>query len=192
MLEARLYTKEGTPVLGVNMSMPVKTITTEKYQQNFSLAKYLEANVKAPLLWSSETPNLYIIVLTLKDHKGNVVEARSSRIGFRKVEFKNNHELCVNGKREYIYGVNRHDHDAWEGKTVPYERMVQDVTLMKRFGFNSVRTSHYPADPAFYDLCDEYGIYVMDEANVETCGADAELSNNEWWLLLKWNVLPGW
>ena len=131
------------------------------------------------MLWSSETPNLYIIVLTLKDHKGNVVEARSSRIGFRKVEFKNKHELCVNGKREYIYGVNRHDHDAWEGKTVPYERMVQDVTLMKRFGFNSVRTSHYPADPAFYDLCDEYGIYVMDEANVETCGADAELSNNE-------------
>lgn len=66
MLEARLYTKEGTPALGVNMSMPVKTITTEKYQQNFSLAKYLETNVKAPLLWSSETPNLYIIVLTLR------------------------------------------------------------------------------------------------------------------------------
>ena len=191
MLEARLYTKEGTPALGVNMSMPVKTITTEKYQQNFSLAKYLEANVKAPLLWSSETPNLYIIVLTLKDHKGNVVEARSSRIGFRKVEFKNKHELCVNGKREYIYGVNRHDHDAWEGKTVPYERMVQDVTLMKRFGFNSVRTSHYPADPAFYDLCDEYGIYVMDEANVETCGADAELSNNEWWLFAQMERVAG-
>ena len=191
MLEARLYTKEGTPALGVNMSMPVKTITTEKYQQNFSLAKYLETNVKAPLLWSSETPNLYIIVLTLKDHKGNVVESRSSRIGFRKVEFKNKHELCVNGKREYIYGVNRHDHDAWEGKTVPYERMVQDVTLMKQFGFNSVRTSHYPADPAFYDLCDEYGIYVMDEANVETCGADAELSNNECWLFAQMERVAG-
>lgn len=191
ILEARLYTRDGKPVPEVEMSMPVKTITQEKYQQNFSLAKYLEADVKSPLLWSAETPNLYTVVLTLKDNKGNVVESRSSRIGFREVEIKNKHELCVNGKREYVYGVNRHDHDAWEGKTVPYERMVQDVTLMKRYGFNSVRTSHYPADPAFFDLCDEYGIYVMDEANVETCGADAELSNNEMWLFAQMERVAG-
>lgn len=190
MLEVKLYSADGAPALGVDLSMPVETISTEKYQQNFSLAKYLEADIKAPLLWSSETPNLYTIVLTLKDNKGNVIESRSSRIGFRKVEFKGS-ELHVNGKREYIYGVNRHDHDAWEGKTVPYERMVQDVTLMKQFGFNSVRTSHYPADPAFYDLCDEYGIYVMDEANVETCGADAELSNNELWLFAQMERVAG-
>ena len=191
MLEAKLYTQDGTPAFGVDMSMPVQTITTEKYQHNFALAKYLEAGVESPLLWSSETPNLYTLVLILKDGQGNVVEARSSRIGFREVEIKNGHELCVNGKREYIYGVNRHDHDAWEGKTVPYERMVQDVILMKRFGFNAVRTSHYPADPAFFDLCDEYGIYVMDEANVETCGADAELSNNMVWLYAQLDRVAG-
>lgn len=190
-LDAELYTSKGKPAHGVKMSMPVETITREKYQQNFALAKYLEADVKAPLLWSSETPHLYILVLTLKDDKGNIVEARSSRIGFRKVEIKNRHELWINGKREYIYGVNRHDHDAWEGKTVPYERLVQDVTLMKRFGFNSVRTSHYPADPAFLDLCDEYGIYVMEEANVETFGADAEFSNNEMWLFAQLERIAG-
>ena len=181
VLEARLYAQTGTLAHGVDISMPVETITSEKYQKNFALAKYLEAEVNAPLLWSAETPNLYTLVLTLKDNKGNTVEARSARIGFRKIEFINS-ELHINGKREYLYGVNRHEHDAWLGKTVPYERMVQDVTLMKQFGFNSVRTSHYPADPAFYDLCDEYGIYVMDEANVETSGCDAELSNNENWL----------
>lgn len=189
-LEVRLYSKERVLAHGVDLSMPVEKIISEKYQKNFSLAKYLETEVKAPLLWSSETPHLYTLVLTLKDNKGNTVESRSSRIGFRKIEFINS-ELYINGKREYLYGVNRHDHDAWFGKTVPYERMVQDVTLMKQFGFNSVRTSHYPADPVFYDLCDEYGIYVMDEANVETCGTDAELSNNEMWLFAQLDRVSG-
>jgi beta-galactosidase len=150
----------------------------------------MEADVKTPALWSSETPNLYILTLTLKNDKGEVLEARSNRTGFRKVEFKNS-ELYVNGKREYIYGVNRHEHNAWEGKTIPYETMVQDVKLMKQYGFNSVRTSHYPDCPEFYDLCDEYGIYVMDEANVETCGADAELSNNEVWLFAQLERVTG-
>lgn len=147
-LEARLYSKDGKPVPGIDLSIPAKAIMDEKYQKNRVLAKYLETDIKEPLLWSSETPNLYTIVLTLKDNTGNTVESRSTRIGFRKVEFKNS-ELYVNGRREYVYGVNRHEHDAWLGKTIPYEKMVQDVKLMKQFGLNSVRTSHYPNDPVF-------------------------------------------
>ena len=129
-------------------------------------------------------------MLTLKDGQGSTVEARSTRIGFRKVETRGG-ELYINGKREYVYGVNRHEHDAWQGKTVSRERMEQDVILMKQFGFNSVRTSHYPNDPYFYDLCDRYGLYVMDEANVETCGADAELSNNPMWLYAQLDRVAG-
>lgn len=189
-LEARLYTSDGKLAHNVDLSMPVATITKSKYQSNYPLAKYMEADVEAPALWSSETPDLYTLVLVLKDKDGKVQEARSSKIGFRNIEIKNG-ELFINGKREYVYGVNRHEHDAWKGKTIPYETMVQDVILMKQFGFNSVRTSHYPTCPAFYDLCDEYGIYVMDEANVETCGADAELSNNEVWLFAQLERVTG-
>jgi len=180
-LDARLYSGSGEPALGVNLSVPAAVMANEKYQHNFSLAKYMETKVEKPNLWSAETPHLYTLVLTLKDESGKIVECRSCRVGFRKVEFKKG-ELFVNGKREFIYGVNRHEHNAWHGKTVPYETAEQDVKLMKRYGFNSVRTSHYPDDPSFYDLCDLYGLYVMDEANVETCGADAEISNNEMWL----------
>ena len=117
-------------------------------------------------LWSDETPNLYTLVVSLLNPKGAVVECTSVRFGFRTVEIKDR-QLLVNGKPVLIKGVNRHDFHERYGKTVPRETMMQDIKLLKQFNFNAVRTSHYPNDPYWYDLCDEYGIYLIDETNLE-------------------------
>lgn len=178
-IRARLYGEGEEPL--AEMGDGLFKYATEKYQHNYHLGKYLEIPVSAPRLWSAETPNLYKLTLTILAPDGSTVESRSCNVGFRKIEFIGG-ELYVNGKREFVKGVNRHEHSAWNGKTVSKEEMIRDIELMKRHNFNSVRTSHYPNDPRFYDLCDRYGLYVMDEANVETCGADAELSNNPVWL----------
>ncbi len=127
----------------------------------------LETAVRRVKRWSAETPDLYTVVVSLLNADGEVVESTACRAGFRRVELSGNRELLVNGKAVLFKGVNRHDHDPDHGKAVPHERLVQDVELMKQFNFNAVRTSHYPNDPAFYDLCDEYGLYVIDEANIE-------------------------
>ena len=117
-------------------------------------------------LWSAETPALYTLVVALIDPAGQVVEATSTRIGFKKIELVHR-AVLINGKRVYFRGVNRHDHHPELGKTVPFDWLVRDVVTMKRHNVNAVRTSHYPNDPAFLDLCDEYGLYVIDEANLE-------------------------
>ena len=117
-------------------------------------------------LWSDETPNLYTLVVSLLNPDGAVVECTSVRFGFRTVEVKDR-QLLVNGKPVLIKGVNRHDFHERYGKTVPRETMLQDIKLLKQFNFNAVRTSHYPNDVYWYDLCDEYGIYLIDETNLE-------------------------
>jgi beta-galactosidase len=124
-------------------------------------------DVRAPEKWSSENPALYTAVITLIDPKGRIVESVSQRTGFRRVEL-GYRELLINGKPVLIRGVNRHDHDDKTGKTLTRETMRADIELMKQFNFNAVRTSHYPNDEYWYDLCDEYGIYVIDEANIES------------------------
>ncbi|MBN1670723.1 MAG: DUF4981 domain-containing protein [Kiritimatiellae bacterium] len=126
----------------------------------------LETPVKRPKLWSAESPSLYTLVLSLRDGKGRTVEAERCRVGFRKVELASG-RLLVNGQPILLKGVNRHDHDDRLGKTVTEASMQADVKLMKQFNINAVRTSHYPNPERFYELCDEYGIYVIDEANVE-------------------------
>ena len=130
-------------------------------------------NVKDVHLWSAETPYLYTLTTTLTKGK-KVMERRTSRVGFRKVEMKDAGEgyrqLCVNGQPILIKGTNRHEMDPDSGYVVSVERMVEDITLMKRFNINAVRTSHYPDDPRWYDLCDEYGLYVVAEANQEGHG----------------------
>ncbi len=126
---------------------------------------YVEENVKA---WSAEEPNLYQLVLCLKSGR-KVLSAKSIRIGFKKVEIKGD-TLYMNGKRVIIKGVNRHDFDPDNGWAVPLERYYQDLHLMKRANINAIRTSHYPDAEIFYDLCDELGFYVMDEADVESHG----------------------
>jgi beta-galactosidase len=141
----------------------------------------LEKKVETPQKWNHEHPYLYTLVVTLKGTDGNPVQYYSHRIGFRKVEIKNR-ELLVNGKMVYIKGANRHDHHDTHGKYVPYEDMLEDVLVMKRHNMNAVRTSHYPNDPAFYDICDEYGLYVWDEANLETHSVYDVLTHKTEWL----------
>jgi beta-galactosidase len=130
----------------------------------------LATKVSAPALWSAETPNLYALQLTLADSSGKVLEVIPQRVGFRKVEIREG-MLLVNGKRVLIKGVNRHEHDPDTGHTMTPDRMRADITLMKRLNINAVRLSHYPNDYRFYELCDEYGLYVVDEANIECHGA---------------------
>ena len=136
-------------------------------------------NVANPAKWSAEQPNLYRLVLTLKDSAGKTIEATSARIGFRHVEIKNG-QLQVNGRPIYIKGVDRHDIEPDKGHTVTVASMKRDIELMKQNNINAVRTSHYPDDPRWYELCDESGIYLVDETNLE-CHGMQSISNDATW-----------
>jgi len=129
----------------------------------------LTARVENPDKWSAEHPTLYTLLVALRDSSGRVVHVERARIGFRKIEWKSG-EICVNGVPVLIQGVNRHEHDPETGHTLSVASMMADIRVMKRFNINSVRTCHYPDDPRWYDLCDEYGLYVLDEANIESHG----------------------
>jgi beta-galactosidase len=125
--------------------------------------------INNPLKWSAETPNLYDVLIQLEDNNGKVIQVVPQHIGFRSIESKDGY-LLVNGKPIYIKGVTRHEHDPVTGHVVSFASMLTDVRLMKEYNINAVRCSHYPDDPRFYDLCDEYGLYVVDEANIESHG----------------------
>ncbi len=120
-------------------------------------------------LWSHETPSLYTTVVALRGADGDIIEATSSRTGFRKVEIKDA-QLLLNGKPLMINGVNIHEHNPATGHVICRELMLKDITLMKQYNINAVRTSHYPQPTEWYDLCDEYGILLVDEANIEAHG----------------------
>lgn len=126
-------------------------------------------------LWSSENPQRYRLLVSLKAPAGECHTVIQT--GFRRVEVRNR-DLLVNGRRVLIKGVNRHEHNDRCGKAISVEEMLQDVLLMKQFNFNAVRCSHYPPDPAFLDLCDEYGLYVVDEANIESHDFHNQLCQN--------------
>ena len=140
----------------------------------------LEAAVAAPHKWSSEDPYLYRLAVALEDAAGRTVHAEGGRVGFRRVELRDA-QLLVNGVRLRIGGVNRHEHDPERGKSMTLESMLADIRLMKRHNINTVRTCHYPDDPRWYDLCDEYGIYLIDEANIESHGVWGRLANDPAW-----------
>lgn len=127
----------------------------------------LKGTIKGVKAWSAETPNLYRLVIEYMDAKGNLVSATSRKIGFRTVEIRNG-EVEVNGRRILIKGVNRHEHDPDTYRVVSEDLMRKDVEMMKQANVNALRTSHYPNSPHLYDLADEYGLYVMDEANIES------------------------
>ncbi len=129
----------------------------------------LTMTIPKPEKWSAEVPNLYTLTIQLMNSDGKVLEAFSQRVGFRDVKIKNG-QLLVNGKAITIKGVNRHEFDPETGRVISRASMIQDIKLMKQNNINAVRTSHYPNNPEWYDLCDEYGLYVMDEANIESHG----------------------
>ncbi|MGZ3560201.1 MAG: glycoside hydrolase family 2 TIM barrel-domain containing protein, partial [Thermodesulfobacteriota bacterium] len=182
-VKAQLYDKDGKAVFEKPLERSVESIINEIYPRldnvRFGL---LEAKVKDPDKWSDEEPNLYTLVLSLEDSTGKLVEAKACKVGFRSIEFsKQDSKLLINGKVTYLYGVNRPDHDPVKGKALSREDILRDVQTIKRFNFNCIRTSHYPMDPYLYDLCDEYGIFVIDEANLETHGLGGKLSNDPMW-----------
>ncbi|WP_420579672.1 glycoside hydrolase family 2 TIM barrel-domain containing protein [Reichenbachiella sp.] len=130
-----------------------------------------ESQILNPAKWSAEKPNLYTLTMELKDSLGNTVEAYTQRIGFRTAEIKDGN-FKINGQTVMIKGVNRHEHDPVTGHVVDEASMIKDIQLMKQFNINAVRASHYPNATRWYELCDEYGLYVVDEANIESHGLD--------------------
>ena len=121
--------------------------------------------------WNAEHPNLYTLIAQLSDENGSVIEVLKEKIGFRTVSIENS-QLKINGEPIVIRGVNRHEHDMVTGRYVSKELMLEDIRLMKQMNINAVRTSHYPNQEIWYDLCDEFGIYLVDEANIEAHGSD--------------------
>jgi len=146
--------------------------------------KTISIPVNAPKLWSAEAPNLYQLLLTLTDNSGKVIEVIPQQVGFREVKIADG-LLLVNGKPVLIKGANRHETDPVTGQTISKESMLKDIQLMKQFNINAVRTCHYPNDEYWYQLCDQYGIYVVDEANNESHGIGyditATLANRPSW-----------
>jgi len=163
-VELELLDAEGKPVLERPLSESVAAVKPgEEVYLNF------KRRVKSPRKWSAEDPYLYSLLITLKDENGRVLEVIREFVGFRQVEVKDG-RILVNGKPVYFKGVNRHEMEPTRGYAVTKELMELDARLMKQFNFNAVRTSHYPNHPYWYHLCDKYGIYVIDEANIECHG----------------------
>ncbi len=130
--------------------------------------------------WSAEVPNLYTLTLTLKDQNGNILEATTQRVGFRNIRIEGG-QLLVNGQPILIKGADRHELDPDSGYVVSMERMIEDIKIMKQLNMNAVRTCHYSDDPRWYDLCDQYGLYVVAETNIESHGmgyGDKTLAKN--------------
>ena len=161
-VEAQLYNSEGGQVTSLQLGTASFITNNEsELSQNTSISN--------PLKWSAEFPNLYTLVLILRDPGNNIIETESCKLGFRKFEL-NNGQMKINGVPILFKGVDRHEIDPDKGKTMTYDRMLQDIRILKQFNINAVRTSHYPNDPGWLDLCDEYGIYLIDETNLETHG----------------------
>lgn len=155
-LEAELFDPAGARVFDKPLSAKAKN----------GVAKF-SATVRKPMKWSAEEPSLYTVKVSLKGVRD--AESAAVRFGFRKVEIKDA-VLMLNGRRLVFKGADRHEFNTLTGRTLSTEAMVRDILTLKRHNFNAVRTSHYPDDPRWYDLCDEYGIYLIDECDLETHG----------------------
>ena len=180
-VEAALYDAGGSPVFSEPLRAPLAS-SSPMYgaAHDEAGAAWLEAAVPAPRAWTPETPSLYTLVLSLRGPDGHAVDFESCRVGFRHLTIRDG-VLLLNGRRLVVRGVDRHEFNPWRGRAVSMDDMRADILLMKQLNFNAVRTSHYPNDPRWYDLCDEYGIAVVDEANLETHGLEALLSKDPAW-----------
>ena len=161
VVEASLLDANGKELF--NQTLKIATPADGKKEMTFS------KNVSSPNLWSSETPYLYSLVLTLKDESGKFIETVATKIGFRKVELKNG-QLLVNGKRILVHGVNMHEHNPITGHYQDLATIMKDIRTMKQHNINAVRCSHYPQNTEWVKMCDKYGIYLVDEANIESHG----------------------
>lgn len=164
-VEARIsgFTNSGNPV---DIQLSKKDISI---QANSSQSFVLNGEMINPRLWSAETPDLYELFLTLKNAKNEILETAKCRFGVRKIEVRGD-IFTINGKAVKLKGVNRHEQHPRTGKHVDRQTMIRDLELMKQSNINMIRTCHYPDQPLFYELCDQYGFYVMDEANQESHG----------------------
>ncbi len=174
-VEASLFDADSQPV-SWNVSAQAQVNAGEE------IILELEGPVAQPKKWDQEHPNLYRMAVWLKDDRGNLLEVEQCQVGFRAVEIKDG-KVLVNGVPIYFRGVNRHEHDPVRGHAVTVESMIEDILLMKRFNINAVRTCHYPDDPRWYDLCDQYGLYLIDEANVESHGLWDKFTKDPDWKL---------
>ncbi|MEJ2194875.1 MAG: glycoside hydrolase family 2 TIM barrel-domain containing protein [Ignavibacteriaceae bacterium] len=165
-VEAYLYDEKGM----VPGNTPIAESKTSSDIPSLMLGVAdLYTTIENPKKWTAETPNLYTVILVLKDDKGNVLEAARSTTGFRTIEIEDG-MLLVNGVSVKLKGTNIHDHDPLHGRAVDYKWIEEDLKLMKQCNINTVRFSHYPHDPRYYDIFDKYGMYLIDEANLETHG----------------------
>ncbi len=146
---------------------------------------FFKASGLAVLPWSAEEPRLYRLYLYVKNYEGQILEFIPQKVGFRRFEMKDR-IMCLNGKRILFKGVNRHEFDPVRGRAITREDMLWDIRFMKQHNINAVRTSHYPNQTLWYELCDEYGIYLIDETNLESHGSWQKLGEVE----PSWNV-PG-
>ncbi|QDU70748.1 glycoside hydrolase family 2 TIM barrel-domain containing protein [Mucisphaera calidilacus] len=166
-VQATLFGPDGKAVRGVKMS----GVITPDYGAHGNTLTF-ESDLKRVLPWSAERPDLYALAVSLHEvdargrARGKGFAYTSCRVGFRRVEVRDR-QLLINGQAVMVRGVNRHEHDEVHGKALTEEGMVRDILLMKQNNFNAVRNAHYPNDPRWYALCDQYGLYVIDEANIE-------------------------
>lgn len=150
------------------------------YEKPTANTARLSISIEKIKLWNPEEPHLYTAVITLLSPEGEEVDFESCRIGFREIKIENG-IILLNGKRLIVRGVNRHEHDARVGRALTPMHMLEEIKLIKRLNINSVRTSHYPNDPIWYDLCDEWGILLISECNLETHGINGALAHNPAW-----------
>ena len=173
-IDVQAFDESGKDILGG------KTIAVDEVASAKTATFKMETKVENPKLWSAEKPNLYALVLTLKDGNGKAVETLSTQLGFREIEFTSTQvdqngkstttkwdPITINGKNLLLKGANRHDTDPIYGKACSQEVMFEDVKLMKQYNLNAVRTAHYSNDEYFYWLCNKYGLYTMAETNLE-------------------------
>ncbi len=161
-VEAQLYDTENNSVLPTPLTMPV---TFSEGVADISSS----GTVSNPLKWSAEHPNLYTLIISLIDASNNVIEYESCKVGFREFKLEGG-TAKLNGQPILFKGVNRHETDPILGRALTREGMIKDILIMKKFNINAVRTSHYPNHPIWIELCDEYGIYLVDETNLESHG----------------------
>ncbi|OXM16379.1 glycoside hydrolase family 2 TIM barrel-domain containing protein [Paenibacillus herberti] len=163
-VEAQLYDAQRNAVFVDRI-----TVTTTLGSSIAETQVEVSTHVINPLKWSAEEPNLYTLVISLRDENGELLEALSTQTGFRKFEIKDG-LMLINGQRVVFKGVNRHEFGCDTGRVMGLEDMITDIKLMKAYNINAVRTAHYPNNPLWYELCNEYGLYVIDETNLESHG----------------------